>query len=265
MSRYFNSFMDDSSEALEHSWGTSPRAKAREKEYNHWYYQKHKDELAAIRKQRGAATNSYKQAEKYRNDSRRYAGLKGVMDARLLGYHISNVYKDPDGNYRGKATRAYLGDLSPSAANRLYNTKKKYERMSKESDLKSRELRIQGARQKYSAKAETERIIQGMKNPSAKELAEFYLDTTVEKVKKSASKAAKKAKKYATKAMSTAEKAAKKYATEAMPMAEKAAKKAKKYATKAMSSAEKSANKAKKYATKTIKSAANEAKKYVVR
>ena len=228
MSRYFNSFMDDSSEALEHSWGTSPKAKAREKEYNHWYYQKHKDELAAIRKQRHAATNSYKQAEKYSNDARRYAGLKGVMDARLLGYHISNVYKDPDGNYRGKATRAYLGDLSPSAANRLRNAKRKYERMSKESDLKSRELRIQGARQKYSAESEARRIIQDMKNPSARELVEFYLDTTVAKVKKSA----KKAKKYATKAMSTAEK----------------------YATKAMSTAEKSARKAKKYATKTIKS-----------
>ena len=58
MSRYFNSFMDDYSEALEHSWGTSPKAKAREKEYNHWYYQKHKDEIAAIRKQRHAAANS---------------------------------------------------------------------------------------------------------------------------------------------------------------------------------------------------------------
>ena len=37
-------------------------------------------------------------------------------------------------------------------------------------------------------------------------------------------------------------------------MAEKAANKAKRYATKAMSTAEKSARKAKKYATKTIKS-----------
>ena len=52
-----------------------------------------------------------------------------------------------------------------------------------------------------------------MKNPSAKELAEFYLDTTVAKAKKSASKAYKKAEKYSTKGMSTAEKAAKKYAT----------------------------------------------------
>ena len=272
MSRYFNGFMDDSSEELEHSWGTSPKAKAREKEYNHWYYQKHKDELAAIRKQRHAATNSYKQAEKSYNDARRYEALSGTMGARLLGYKISNVYKDPDGNYRGKATRAYLGDLTPSAANRLYNTKKKYERMSKESGAKSRELRIQGARQKYSAKVEGERIRQRIKNPTVRDLVEFYLDTTVEKAKKSATKAAKKAKKYATKAMSTAEK----YTTKAMPMAEKTAKKAKKYATEAMSTAEKyateamstaekAAKKAKKYATKTVKSAANKDKKYVVR
>ena len=251
MSRYFNSFMDDYSEDLEHSWGTSPEAKAREKEYNHWYYQKHKDELAAIRKQRHAATNSYKQAEKYRNDARRYEALSGGISARLLGYKISNVYKDPNGDYRGKATRVPSGHLNPSAVNRLHNAKYKYDRMSKESDSKSRELRIQGARQKYSAKAEAKRILQHIKNPTVIDLVEFYLDTTI--IPK-AKKAAKKAKKYATKAISTAEKSAKKYATEAMPMAEKAANKAKKYATKAMSTAEKSVNKAKRYATKTIKS-----------
>ena len=239
--------MDDSSEELEHSWGTSPRAKAREKEYNHWYYQKHKDEIAAIRKQRKAAANSYQQAEKSHNDARRYGALSGTMDARLLGYHISNVYKDPYGNYRGKATRAYLGDLSPSAANRLRNAKRKYENMSQESEAKSRKYKIQGDYQMTSAITGAKRFHQGIKNPTVRDLVEFYLDTTVAKAKKSASKAAKKAKKYATKAMSSAEKEAKKYATKAMPMAEKAV------------------NKAKKYATKTVKSAANKAKKYVVR
>ena len=183
MSRYFNSFMDDYSEDLEHSWGTSPRAKAREKEYN----QKHKDELAAIRKQRHAATNSYKQAEKYRNDARRYEALSGGISARLSGWNISNVYKDSNGDYRGKATRVNSGHLNPSAVDRLDNAKYKYDRMSKESDLKSRELRIQGARQKASAKAEAKRILQHIKNPTAKDLVEFYLDTTVAKVKKSAS------------------------------------------------------------------------------
>ena len=236
MSRYFNSFMDDSSESLEHSWGTSPKAKAREKEYNHWYYQKHKAEIEAVRKQRSAATNKYKQAEKSHDDARRYAALSGVMDARLLGYHVSNVYKDPDGNYRGKAAPAYLGDLNPSAANRLHNAKNKYIKKSMQSESKSRKLNYQGDRQKAWAKAEAKRILHDMKNPTAKDLVEFYLDTTIAKAKKSASKAANKAKKYATKAMSTAEKSAKKYAT------------------KAMSTAEKSANKAKKYATKTVKS-----------
>ena len=236
MSRYFNSFMDDYSEALEHSWGTSPKAKAREKEYNHWYYLKHKNEIAAIRKQRHAATNSYKQAEKYRNDARRYDALAGAMSARLLGYNISNVYKDPNGDYRGKVTVADSRHLNPSAVNRLHNAKYKYERMSKESDSKSRELRRQGDMQMGFAESEARRIVRAMKNPSAKELVEFYLDTTVAKVKKSASKAAKKAKKYATKAMSTAEKEAKKYATKAMSTAEKSARKAKKYATKTIKS-----------------------------
>ena len=256
MSRYFNSFMDNSSEALEHSWGTSPKAKAREKEYNHWYYQKHKDELAAIRKQRSAATNSYKQAEKSNNAARRYKLLWSKMFDRYL-----------DNDY-----------LTESDYDRMVKHIDEYARMYMDSKAKSREYKSQGARQKYSAKVEAEKILQRMKNPTAKDLAEFYLDTTVEKAKKSASKAANKAKKYATKASNKAKKyatkamsTAEKYATEAMSTAEKyatkgmstAEKAAKKYATKAMSTAEKSARKAKKYATKTIKSAANNAKKYV--
>ena len=238
MSRYFNSFMDNSSEALEHSWGTSPKAKAREKEYNHWYYQKHKDEIAAVRKQRSAATNSYKQAEKSYNDALTYKAYSDVADSIL------------------DASSGYPGLLNGLDANSLENDNHKYRILSEQSAAKSRELRRQAARQKYSAKAEAKRILQRMKNPTAKDLVEFYLDTTVEKAKKSASKAANKAKKYATKAMSTAEK----YATKGMSTAEKAVKK---YATKGMSTAEKAARKAKKYATKTIKSAANNAKKYV--
>ena len=116
------------------------------------------------------------------------------------------------------------------------------------SDIKSMNLRSQAARQKASAKAGAKRILHDMKNPTARDLVEFYFDTTVAKAKK----AANKAKRYATKAMSTAEK----YATEAMSTAEKSARKAKKYATKA-------ANKAEKYVTKTIKYSANKAKKYV--
>ena len=276
MSRYFNSFMDNSSEALEHSWGTSPKAKAREKEYNHWYYQKHKDEIAAIRKQRSAATNSYKQAQKSYNDALTYKAYSDVADSML--------YASGSG---------YPGLLNGLDANSLENDKRKYRILSEQSAAKGREYKIQGARQKYSAKTEAKRILHDMKNPTVKDLVEFYLDTTVEKAKKSASKAANKAKKYATKAVSNAEKSAKKYATkgmstakkyatEAMSTAEKAAKKyatkgmstakkyatkgmstAEKYATKAVSNAEKSARKAKKYATKTIKSAANKAKKYV--
>ena len=203
MSRYFNSFMDNSSEELEHSWGTSPKAKAREKEYNHWYYQKHKDELAAIRKQRHAATNSYKQAEKYSNDALTLKSYSDVADSILDSGSV------------------YPGLLNGLDANSLENDNRKYRILSEQAAAKSRELRIQGARQKYSAKVEAEKILRRMKNPTAKDLVEFYLDTTFAKAKKSASKAAKKAKKYATKAMSTAEK---------------------------------SVNKAKRYATKTIKS-----------
>ena len=156
MSRYFNSFMDDSSEDLEHSWGTSPEAKAREKEYNHWYYQKHKDELAAIRKQRSAATNSYKQAEKSHNDASRYA-------SSVIGiYDILFEYSD---------------ELTESDIDRLDKAYKEYMKMYEESEAKSREYKSQGDRQKASAKAKAEEILQGIKNPTAKDLAEFYLDT----------------------------------------------------------------------------------------
>ena len=241
MSRYFNSFMDNSSEALEHSWGTSPKAKAREKEYNHWYYQKHKDEIAAVRKQRSAATNSYKQAEKSYNDARRYDDLADKIDYRIRGYQqVSPSYKDQDGNVHTiYKFNKYSGRLNANAEDSLNNAKNEYKRKSMASDIKSMELHDQGNRQRKLASVEAKRILHDMKNPSARDLVEFYLDTTVAKAKKSA----RKAKKYATKAMSTA----KKYATEVMSTADK-------YATKAMSTAEKSARKAKKYATKTIKS-----------
>lgn len=224
--------MDDSSEELEHSWGTSPKAKAREKEYNHWYYQKHKDEIAAVRKHRSAATNKYKQAEKSYDDARRYEALSGKMQARISGWNVSNMYKDPDGNYRGKVTPAYPRTLKRSAVDMLRKAKARYTRTSQESDSKSRKLNFEGDREKYWAKVGAESVLQRMKNPTARDLAEFYLDTTVEKATKLAKKAANKAEKYATKAMPTIEKAA---------------------------------NKAKKYATKTVKSAANKAEKYVVR
>ena len=236
MSRYFNSFMDNSSEALEHSWGTSPKAKAREKEYNHWYYQKHKDELAEVRKRRNAATNYYKQAEKSHDDALRYWYLSDKMDARLKGYESGPGYKAPDGTYHTTYSLKYPGRLNAEFENELNNAKNKYEKLSMQSESKSRELSSQGDSQKYWAKVKSDSILHRIKNPTAKDLVEFYLDTTVAKAKKSASKAINKAKKYATKAMSSAEKAAKKYATEAMSTAEKSARKAKKYATKTIKS-----------------------------
>ena len=221
MSRYFNSFMDNSSEDLEHSWGTSPRAKAREKEYNHWYYQKHKDELAEVRKRRSAATNYYKQAQKSHDDALRN---------KYLANKMYDKYTDLE----------YSGHLKRSDADMLDKAQKKYIKDSQVSESESRKLKLLGDSQKYWAKIKSDSILQRIKNPTVIDLVEFYLDTTIiPKAKKSANKA----KKYATKAMSTA----KKYATEAMSTADK-------YATKAMSTAEKSARKAKKYATKTIKS-----------
>ena len=165
MSRYFNSFMDNSSEALEHSWGTSPEAKAREKEYNHWYYQKHKDEIEALRKQRIAATNTYQQAVKSHNDASRYASLVNEI------YDIYFEYSD---------------ELTESDIDMLDKAQKEYTKMYEESKAKSREYKSQVDRQKALADAEAKRILHDMKNPTAKDLAEFYMDTTAVKAKKSA-------------------------------------------------------------------------------
>ena len=228
MSRYFNSFMDNSSEALEHSWGTSPEAKAREKEYNHWYYQKHKDDIAAVRKQRYASMNSYRQAQKSREDARRYADLSNKMYDKYTDIMYSGHAKSSDIDMLDKAQQRYM-------------------KMYQESESKSRKYKIQGDELNALANYGARSLINGIKNPTVRDLVEFYLDTTVEKAKKSASKAANKAKKYATKAVSNAEKAAEKYVT------------------KTASNAEKAYNKAEKYANKAVKSVANKAKKYVVR
>ena len=211
MSRYFNSFMDNSSEDLEHSWGTSPKAKAREKEYNHWYYQKHKDEIETIRKQRHAAMNKYKQAEKNRKDAEKYWSLSTQM--------YDKYFDNPE-------------TLNESNFDSPYKSFNKYTDMYEESEKKYRDLTYQGNRLKALAEYEAKSLLRGIKNPKVKDLVEFYLDTTVAKAKKSVSKAARKAKKYATKAANKAEK----YATEAMSTAEKSARKAKKYATKTIKS-----------------------------
>lgn len=165
MSRYFNSFMDNSSEALEHSWGTSPEAKAREKEYNHWYYQKHKAEIEALRKQRIAATNSYQKAAKYSNDANRYASSVNQI------YDIFFEYSD---------------ELTESDIDTLNKAYEEYMKLYEESEAKSREYKSQVDRQKASANAKAEEILQGLRNPTDKDLAEFYMDTTAVKAKKSA-------------------------------------------------------------------------------
>ena len=196
--------MDDYSEALEHSWGTSPKAKAREKEYNHWYYQKHKDEFAAIRKQRNAAKNSYRQAEKHRKDAEKYWSMSTKM--------YDKYFENPE-------------TLNDSNFDDPYKSFNKYTDMYEESEKKYRDLNQQADWLENLAEYEDRALRRGIKNPKVRDLVEFYLDTTVAKAKKSANKA-----------ISTAKKSAKKYATKAMSSAEKAANKAKRYATKTIKS-----------------------------
>lgn len=189
MSRYFNSFMDTSSETLEHSWGTSPEAKAREKEYNHWYYQKHKDEIAEVRKRNRAATNYYKQAQKSHDDALRNKYLANKMYDKYTDLEYSGHLKTSDKDMLDKAQRKYIKD-------------------SQKSESESSRLKVLGDSQKYWAKVKSDSILQRIKNPTVIDLVEFYLDTTI--IPK-AKKAANKAKKYATKTVKSVANKAKKY------------------------------------------------------
>ena len=189
MSRYFNSFMDTSSETLEHSWGTSPKAKAREKEYNHWYYQKHKDEIAEVRKRNRAATNYYKQAQKSHDDALRNKYLANKMYDKYTDLEYSGHLKTSDKDMLDKAQRKYIKD-------------------SQKSESESSRLKVLGDSQKYWAKVKSDSILQRIKNPTVIDLVEFYLDTTI--IPK-AKKAANKAKKYATKTVKSVANKAKKY------------------------------------------------------
>ena len=144
--------------------------------------------------------------------------MSDKIDYRIRGYRqVGPTYVAPDGSSRTiYKFNKYSGRLNANAEDALNNAKEEYKRKSLASDIKSMKLRRYGDKQKALAVSEANRILRDMKNPSAKDLVEFYFDTTVEKAKKSASKAVKKAKKYATKAMSTAEKSvnkAKRYAT----------------------------------------------------
>ena len=80
----------------------------------------------------------------------------------------------------------YSDELSESDIDRLDKAYKEYTKMYEESKAKSREYKSQSDRQKASANAKAEEILQGLRNPTDKDLAEFYMDTTAVKAKKSA-------------------------------------------------------------------------------
>lgn len=66
MSRYFADY-------LEHSWGNSPKQKAREQEYNAWYYKTHKDKFKGTKSQQDAIAKYNRRAKDESIESLRYA------------------------------------------------------------------------------------------------------------------------------------------------------------------------------------------------
>lgn len=73
-----NDWRNYSEDSLEHGWGTSPEQKKREREYNHEYWEAHKDEILARRK---------RSQNRYTDDAHKTSGQYDKLTSSLVrGY-----------------------------------------------------------------------------------------------------------------------------------------------------------------------------------
>lgn len=73
-----NDWRNYSEDSLEHGWGTSPEQKKREREYNHEYWEAHKDEILARRK---------RSQNRYTDDAHKTSGQYDRLTSSLVrGY-----------------------------------------------------------------------------------------------------------------------------------------------------------------------------------
>lgn len=73
-----NDWRNYSEDSLEHGWGTSPEQKKREREYNHEYWEAHKDEILARRK---------RSQNRYTDDAHKMPGQYDRLTSSLVrGY-----------------------------------------------------------------------------------------------------------------------------------------------------------------------------------
>lgn len=85
---------------LWHSWGTSPKQKAREKEYNHWYYEKNKNKILSNR----ANSRDFDYGDRGNMDT---AGAN-IYDYRVFK-GIENSYKQLNSAYDRASFNGSLG------------------------------------------------------------------------------------------------------------------------------------------------------------
>ena len=77
-----NDWRNYSEDSLEHSWGKKPEQKQREREYNHEYWEAHKDEILARRK-RSQNRNTDSDRKIFEANDRHYAQADAATNRRL--------------------------------------------------------------------------------------------------------------------------------------------------------------------------------------
>lgn len=119
---YYLKDQDILDQALEHSWGKSAEAKAKEKAYNREYYQRHKEEILRKARQAGegiqrTAQNAYDYGRKLANDARtsqnmrghvqkeRFVDAAGRMGSKILRKNADYFKTHGDNEYYDKAMR----------------------------------------------------------------------------------------------------------------------------------------------------------------
>ena len=174
-------FMED---YLQHSWGKKPEQKAREKQYNKEYYQKHKDkwknlndkhwkdaaesEAKAAKERSRYWTNAANDAERSgptqkSTSSKDYNEMAKTLQSlsdRVLSDYESKIYKDAAKGYRAKAVAT--GQAENERAKAVSNYRKNAKDAKTKSDVY--ESNIQKEIKKRNKKRKRAETIQRGKN-----------------------------------------------------------------------------------------------------
>lgn len=139
-------FLED---ALQHSWGKSPKQKAAEKRYNKEYYQRNKDKWKRYRE--NAKKNVDVQDKNVEGEQMRYdAANKDYTTAKYKYDKLRGMYQN------ALATAKEIGNSDPSTKTRLASFQKELEQAA--SDMDTAEKNLKAAEERLNAaKAQRDR------------------------------------------------------------------------------------------------------------